>query len=250
LGPPAKRPRTIGTACDVPSSQANSRKVGKSGNEAGSEGNMQTENRTAHVLATFLAPVLVFSLFTAAVADKVKIEGKPILKGGPIKSTNGDEAGTLKEVAKMRMMPPPGGTPPPPITVHFDLLFGSSEGQATASAPIKGAAAVGVAKATSAAPRPGFRLSGKGTNWQLRRLQDGFGLWVDGRRVDAVHSALFRREKSVEIMIYTEPLDPKMAAAGAIRLEVQDAHGKTVPTFPDVCGPVKAPPIPYPIIKK
>ncbi len=191
---------------------------------------MNPENRPAHILATVLAPILILALGTAAVADKIKIEGKPIIKGGPIKSTSGDEAGTLKEVVKMRMMPPPPGTPPqPPINMAFDITIPSADGRSKPQM---------------------FRLTGAGTNWQVRTTRNGFGLWIDGRCVDSVSSLAFRGRRGVEIAILSQLLEAKMFPGGVIDIEATDGQGKTMVVFPDVCGPTTKPPVPYPIIKK
>lgn len=173
---------------------------------------------------------LALMLASTASAEKPKVA---TIKS-TIKTSNGDEPGTLKDVVKLRLINPGSGPGAPrEVTISFTLDIDSD---------------INLDRRTT------FQLTGKGktaagkeTVWSIRRMNSGYTLWVDGHCVDSARSRLLAAPKGLTVVAETAPFDAIANPYGPWQVQMVSNKVKTPPIVVLCPGPAQPIPVPYPI---
>lgn len=192
-------------------------------------------NRT--ILAQVALTAIGMFLLAGAVQaekDKPKLGGVIIKGGGTIKSSNGDEAGTLKGLVHIRLAnPPKGGLAEAQIPFQFELES--------------------AVKSRGGKPKVFLlqcqvrSMPGKTNEITLRQQGKGVGLWVDGKLADVANSPLLSDFESLKITMRSTILEESNPSGPhwmtQFQRGIKDIGGPVVVLTP-TSGPV---PIPYPV---
>lgn len=193
------------------------------------------------VRSIFIALVSFITMVNAVYADKVKIAGSTI-KGGTIKPSSGNEAGTTKDVIHMRINQS-GGIVPPDLTLYVEmsLVAGKVRG-----APIK------VRLRAPLGENPQFPVE-----WELHTTGGEYHLTRNGQTVDKTAIPKMLQEAEAYITIESSVFDDARFPYKGWEVSAyfspngsEATRGEPVIKIPIVVtAPGPAVPIPYPVPK-
>ena len=166
-------------------------------------------------------------------ADPIKLVGGPVLGGGTIKTSHGDDPGTLKGVAKMRLYCPKAGQfAPPQIAMSFDIFSDSDDPRSATHFHLTGLGR----------PTPGHL-----TTWSIMRDGNRLMLLVDGMQVDKVDSPIIGKGDDVVVCFESSTFDRSLYPYGQWTAKMQMDRDKiTDPIVVLAPGPALPIPVPKP----
>lgn len=143
---------------------------------------------------------LLMSVASFAQADPIKLVGGPVLGGGTIKSSSGNEPGTLKGVGKMRIHCPKGHQfAPPLIAMSFEIFTDNDDPRNASHFHLSG-----IGK-----PTPGHL-----TTWSILRDGSRLMLLVDGVQVDKVDSPIIGKGEPFVVCYESSSFDGSLYPYG------------------------------------